>query len=73
MLTSLTSKGYLVKDSLAFAKDIVEQDSEFFMGSLDVDSLSTNIPLGGLLISPLIHLLKIRKEYMESLLVHLYV
>ena len=34
-----------VKDSFAFAEDIVHQDSKLFMGSLDADSLSTNIPL----------------------------
>ena len=33
------------KDSFAFAEEIVEQDPEFFMGSLDVDSLFTNMPL----------------------------
>ena len=44
-LKSLTSNEYTVKNLLAFAKEIVEQDSEFFMGSLDVDSLFTNIPL----------------------------
>ena len=27
------------------AKEIVEEDSNFYMGSLDVDSLFTNIPL----------------------------
>ena len=27
-----------------FAEEVVEQDSEFFMGSLDIDSLFTNIP-----------------------------
>ena len=36
---------YTVKDSFALAKEIVEQDSEFSMGSLDVDFLFTNIPL----------------------------
>ena len=45
ILESLTSNEYMVKDSFAFAEEIVEQDSEFFMGSLDVDSLFTNIPL----------------------------
>ena len=35
----------MVKDSFAFVEEIVEQDSEFFMGSLDADSLFTNIPL----------------------------
>ena len=44
ILKSLTSNEYSVKDSFAFAEEIVEQDSEFFMGSLDVDSLFTNIP-----------------------------
>ena len=45
ILKSLTSKEYTVKDSFAFAEEIVEQDSEFFMGSLDVDFLFTNISL----------------------------
>ena len=45
MLKSLTSNVCTVKDSFAFAEEIVEQDSEFFMGSLDVDSLFTNILL----------------------------
>ena len=44
ILKSLTSSGYTVKDSFAFAEEIVEQDSEFFMWSLDVDSRFTNIP-----------------------------
>ena len=33
------------KDRFAFAEEIVQQDSKLFMGSLDVDSLFTNIPL----------------------------
>ena len=44
ILKSLSSNQYKVKDSYAFAVKIVEQGSEFFMGSLDVDSLFTNIP-----------------------------
>ena len=44
ILKSLTSNEFTVKDSFAFAEEIVEHDSEFFMGSLDVDSLP-NIPL----------------------------
>ena len=35
----------MVKDSFAFAKEIVEKDSEFFIVSVDVNSLFTNIPL----------------------------
>ena len=38
-LKSLTSNEYTIK------KEIAEQDSEFFMESLDVVSLFTNIPL----------------------------
>ena len=34
-----------MKNSFAFAVEIVEHDSEFLMRSLDVDSLFTNIPL----------------------------
>ena len=45
ILKSLTNNEYTVKDSFAFAEEIVEQDSECFIGSLDVDSLFTNIPL----------------------------
>ena len=33
------------KDSFAFAEETVEQDSEFLMVNLDVDSLFTIIPL----------------------------
>ena len=42
ILKYLTSDEHTVKDSFAFAEEIVEQDSECFMGSLDVDSLFTN-------------------------------
>ena len=45
ILKSLTSNEYIVKDWFAFAEEIVEQDSEYFMGSLNVDSLFINIPL----------------------------
>ena len=41
----LTNNKYTVKDSLNFATEIVEQGSSNFMGSLDIDSLFTNIPL----------------------------
>ena len=59
---SLTSNGYTVKDSFAFVEEIVEQDSKFFMGSLDADSLFTNFHLKRLLTFALIHVLKIRKK-----------
>ena len=45
ILKSVTSNEYMVKDSFAFAEEIVERDSEFFMGKSDVDSLFSNIPL----------------------------
>ena len=34
-----------VKDYFHFAEEIVDQQHDFFMGSLDVDSLFTNIHL----------------------------
>ena len=44
-LSSITFNEFNVKDSFAFAEEIVHQDSKLYMGSLDVDSLFTNIPL----------------------------
>ena len=45
ILDLLTKNEYTVKDSFHFAEDICEQDPSLSMGSLDVDSLFTNIPL----------------------------
>ena len=61
ILKSLTSNEYTVKDSFT-SDEIVEQDFEFFMGSLDVNSLFTNIPFKKPLKSALIYFLKIRKK-----------
>ena len=44
-MNSVTSNEFTVKDTFCFAKEIVEQDSPLVMGSLDVDSLFTDIPL----------------------------
>ena len=44
-LTALTSNKYTVKDSFSFVDEIVQQDSEFFMRSLDIGSPFTNILL----------------------------
>ena len=44
-LSSITFNEFTVKDYFAFAEEIVHQDSKLYMGSLDVDSLFTNIPL----------------------------
>ena len=44
-LASITANEFSVKDSFCFAEEIVNQNSNFIMGSLDVDSLFTNIPL----------------------------
>ena len=43
ILKPLTSNEYTIKGSFVFAEEIVEQDCECFIGSLDV--LFTNIPL----------------------------
>ena len=61
ILKSLTSNEYTVKDSFT-SDEIVAQDFEFFMGSLDVNSLFTNIPFKKPLKSALIYFLKIRKK-----------
>ena len=45
ILKSLTSNEYIIKDLFAFVEETVKQDSQFFMGNLDVDFLFTNIPL----------------------------
>ena len=62
VLKSLTSNEYTVKDSFSFAEEIVEQDSEFFMESLDVVLSLRTSHLKRLLTSALIHFLKIRKK-----------
>ena len=45
ILNPLTKNEYTVKDSFQFAEEILEQDPTLSMGSLDIDSLFTNIPL----------------------------
>ena len=44
-LSSVTFNEFTVKDSFGFAEEVVHQDGKLFMGSLNVDSLFTNIPL----------------------------
>ena len=45
ILKSLTSNESTERTHLHFVEEIVVQDHEIFMGSLNVDSLLTNIPL----------------------------
>ena len=45
ILKPLTTNEFTVKDSFHFAEEFVDQEHDLFMGSLDVDSLFTNIPL----------------------------
>ena len=45
ILKPLTTNEFTVKDSFYFAEEIVDQQHDIFMGSLDVDSLFTNITL----------------------------
>ena len=44
-LSSVTFNEFTVKDLFAFAEEIVYSDSKLFIGSLDVDSLFSDIPL----------------------------
>ena len=43
ILSPLTVNDYTVKDSFSFAKEVVNFDHSLFMGSLDAESLFTNI------------------------------
>ena len=45
ILNTVTKNEYTVKDSFQFAEEVCEQDPTVSMGSLDVDSVFTNIPL----------------------------
>ena len=45
LLKQYTINEYTVKDSFSFCKEIVNQDPQLFMASLDIQSLFTNIPL----------------------------
>ena len=45
LLKCFAMNEYTLKDSFEFAKDIINQNSNCFMASLDVDSLFTNVPL----------------------------
>ena len=45
ILKPLTTNEFTLKDSFHFAEEIVDQQHDLFMGSLDVDSLFTNITL----------------------------
>ena len=45
ILSCLTLNELTVKDTFSLAKEIFEQDCSFYMGSLDVDSLFSNIAL----------------------------
>ena len=45
VLNSLTKNEFTVKDSFQFAEEICGQNPTLSMGSLDVDSIFTNIPI----------------------------
>ena len=45
ILELLKSNEFTVKDSFRFGEETVDQQTDISMGSLDVDSLFTNIPL----------------------------
>ena len=44
-LSSIAFNELTVRDYFTFAEEVVHRDSKFFMGSLDVDTFFTNIPL----------------------------
>ena len=44
LLKHYTINEYIVKDSLSFCKEIVNQDPQLFIASFDIQALFTNIP-----------------------------
>ena len=45
LLSDLTKNDFVSKDSFDFAKNVRDQNPDFFMSSFDIDSLFTNVPL----------------------------
>ena len=45
LLSDITQNEFTVKDSFTFVDEILTQNSDLYMASLDVDALFTNIPL----------------------------
>ena len=45
VLSDITQNEFTVKDSFTFADEILTQNSDIYMASLDADALFTNIPL----------------------------
>ena len=45
VLSDITQNEFTVKDSFTFVDEILTQNSDLYMASLDVDALFTNIPL----------------------------
>ena len=45
MLSVLTKNKFVSKDSFDFAKNIRDQNPDFFMASFDIQALFTNAPL----------------------------
>ena len=45
MLSELTKNKFVSKDSFEFAKNVREQNPDFFMASFDIEALFTNVPL----------------------------
>ena len=45
LLSHITQNEFTVKDSFNFADEILTQNSDLYMASLDVDALFTNISL----------------------------
>ena len=45
IMSEITTNEYTIQNSFNFGREVLHQDSSLFMGSLDVDSLFTSIPL----------------------------
>ena len=45
LIEPITKNNFTVKNSFEFSKEMCEQNSEYFIASLDIESFFTNIPL----------------------------
>ena len=68
LLEPITKNNFTVKNSFELSKEICEQDSEYFMASLDVESLFTNIPLEETIKSVVTHFIRIKNSCLKALL-----
>ena len=73
ILSDITQNEFTVKDFFTFVDEILTEDSDLYMASLDIDALFTNIPLDDTIDICLKNFFKFRKlrlkEYLKIIFV----